>query len=54
MLVPTKRINDKIHSICGTHKTIIGIQFRCGDMFMKTNKYERHKTGLADKLKDKL
>lgn len=54
ILVPTKLIKDKIQSICGTHKTIIGIQFRCGDMFMKTNPYERHKTGLADTLKDKL
>lgn len=47
MLVPTKFINDKINQICGAHKNIIGVQFRCGDMFMKTNRYERHTTGLA-------
>lgn len=54
ILIPTQFITNKIDTICGPHKNIIGIQFRCGDAFMQTNRGERHTTNISNTMLDKV
>lgn len=42
-LIPTDYFKEKVSKIISFKKNIIGIQIRCGDFFMPTNKGEKHK-----------
>lgn len=47
-LKPTRRLLDKVNKCIAGHQTVVGIQIRCGDCFMATNKGEWHNTGARD------
>jgi hypothetical protein len=47
-LRPTARLLDKVDQCIAGHQTIVGIQIRCGDCFMATNKGEWYNTGARD------
>jgi len=47
-LRPTPLLLDKVDQCIAGHQTIIGIQIRCGDCFMATNKGEWYNTGARD------
>ena len=47
-LKPTRLLLDKVDQCIAGHQTIVGIQIRCGDCFMATNKGEWYNTGARD------
>lgn len=47
-LKPTRLLLDKVDKCIAGHQTIVGIQIRCGDCFMTTNKGEWYNTGARD------
>lgn len=47
-LKPTARLLNKVDKCVVGHQTIVGIQIRCGDCFMATNKGEWYNTGARD------
>lgn len=47
-LRPTRLLLDKVDKCIAGHQTIVGIQIRCGDCFMVTNKGEWYNTGARD------
>jgi len=47
-LKPTRLLLDKVDQCIAGHQTIVGIQIRCGDCFMATNKGECYNTGARD------
>jgi hypothetical protein len=47
-LRPTARLLDKVDECLAGHQNIVGIQIRCGDCFMATNKGEWYNTGARD------
>jgi len=47
-LRPTRLLLDKVDKCIAGHQTIVGIQIRCGDCFMATNKGEWYNTGARD------
>ena len=46
ILIPTNHLNEKINSLLNNKYNIIGIQVRCGDCFMVTNRGEKHNTSI--------
>lgn len=53
-LKPTRRLLDKVDQCIAGHQTIVGIQIRCGDCFMATNKGEWYNTGARDHINEYL
>lgn len=49
-LKPTPALLSKINELTASRVNIIGIQLRCGDFYMETNKGESYNTGIANKL----
>ena len=47
ILIPTKYLMDKIEFLI-KDKNIVGLQFRCGDCYMVTNKKEKHDNKIKD------
>ena len=45
ILIPKNVFIQKVHAIIKDKKNIVGIQIRCGDRFMVTNRSESHSTG---------
>ena len=54
ILVPTDSLRSKIHKLIQNKKNIVGIQIRCGDVFMVTNQHETHNTQLSNGIDKKL
>lgn len=54
ILLPTTFLNEKINKLLKNKENIIGIQVRCGDIFMKTNQGERHNTGVLKNINNYL
>ena len=48
---PTDFFLKKVDNIIKGRTNIVGIQIRCGDMYMVTNKNEKHNTGLYGHIK---
>ena len=48
ILIPTTYLMDKIEILIKDKNNIIGLQFRCGDRYMVTNKNETHNNHITD------
>ena len=48
ILIPTKYLMDKIEILIKDKNNIVGLQFRCGDCYMVTNKKEKHDNKIKD------
>lgn len=48
ILIPTTYLMDKIEILIKDKNNIIGLQFRCGDCYMVTNKTETHNNHITD------
>ena len=51
---PTDYLMNKINSLTLNKNNIVGIQIRCGDCYMITNRNERHKTNNHENVGEKL
>ena len=54
ILKPTPLLSNKINTLTKNKDNIVGIQIRCGDCYMDTNKGESHKIRLNDKISNTL
>ncbi len=50
-LKPSELLKNKINKLIDGRQNIIGIQVRCGDCYMVTNRGERHNTGIYEEIK---
>jgi hypothetical protein len=48
VLIPTKYLMNKIEILIKDKNNIVGLQFRCGDCYMVTNKKEKHDNKIKD------